>query len=928
MFQQVVSFVAGTAVLRQYDIGEQVASAGLWKIYGGTKKTTGQKVAVFMFEKKFIDNTLRKGYEKKENEKVYQVLKREASQLSRLRHPSLLEVVEAVEESRTVITFATEPIVASLSNLLNNYDNLSPVPDDIKNFEMDELEIQKGLLQVGKGLQFCHNDAKIVHSNLVPEAIFVNVKGDWKIGGFGFSNFIHPDSPIPYDYPDYDARIPFYAQKSYDYMAPEYVLDESLEIANDMFALGSLIYTIHSNGKPPMENRNSIHNYRKNVENLSKIKYDHLPYHLHEVMFNLLTRYPSQRMTASEFQTSKYFDNVLVSTVKFFESFPEKSKDDKANFMKGLIRILPQFPERVLMRKILPCLLQEIKDHSLLPYTLPNIFYIAQKLPNNDFCSRVLDPLKPIFSITEPMQNMISCLDKIELFQQKTSSTIFKEDVMPLIYNALEAKTLPIQEKVLKVMPTIIENLDLLTIKSSLFPRIQNLFTHTTILSIKITTLICLQSLVKSLDNFTITEKLIPLLKGIKTKEPNVMISALSVYDEMGKNVEKDVIATEVLPQLWKMSVVPTLNFAQFQKFMKAIKFMSLKVEEQHSKQLQDIKSMEDNTQKHLEGGSEKNKDELNSSVDFEKLVGVSKESSIYANNHINGKKDESIDINDPFEIPSDNNNNNNNNFSSTTFINSLGKSNIVSSHHNSSGSNRSFSGSHITIQPDFFDSASISPPPTPQRNSINNNMNNNNYNNNNYNNNLNNNLNNNFNNNLNNNYNNNNYNNNNNDNDNYRTHYTSIQSFSSGAPSLSSQTITNISNGHSSFNNFHSSPLPQSNNQTIQTIQATPINAIQNIPPLSPPQNHNQFIDTSSSSRTTSLTQVPMGNLNNLYNSALSSASTTLSTSTSFTNPQNSLNLNLGNILKPNISPSDDNNNKSTSHKKQADLTMFDPFS
>jgi len=69
-------------------------------------------------------------------------------------------------------------------------------------------------------------------------------------------------------------------------------------------------------------------------------------------MFNLITRYPSQRMSAAEFQTSKYFDNVLVSTVKFFESFPEKTADDKANFMKGLIRILPQFPERVLVRKV------------------------------------------------------------------------------------------------------------------------------------------------------------------------------------------------------------------------------------------------------------------------------------------------------------------------------------------------------------------------------------------------------------------------------------------------------------------------------------------------------------------------------------------------------------------------------------------------
>ena len=48
MFNTVVSYVAGTNVVRNYDIGEQVASAGLWKIYAGTKKTTGQKVAVFV----------------------------------------------------------------------------------------------------------------------------------------------------------------------------------------------------------------------------------------------------------------------------------------------------------------------------------------------------------------------------------------------------------------------------------------------------------------------------------------------------------------------------------------------------------------------------------------------------------------------------------------------------------------------------------------------------------------------------------------------------------------------------------------------------------------------------------------------------------------------------------------------------------------
>lgn len=41
---------------------------------------------------------------------------------------------------------------------------------------MDELEIQKGLLQIGKGLEFLHESAGLVHGNLTPEAIFVNAK--------------------------------------------------------------------------------------------------------------------------------------------------------------------------------------------------------------------------------------------------------------------------------------------------------------------------------------------------------------------------------------------------------------------------------------------------------------------------------------------------------------------------------------------------------------------------------------------------------------------------------------------------------------------------------------------------------------------------------------------------------------------------------
>lgn len=44
--------------------------------------------------------------------------------------------------------------------------------------------------------------------------------------------------------------------------------------------------------------------------------------------------------------------------------------------------------------------------------------------------------------------------------------------------------------------------------------------------------------MIKTLDKFTLTEKLVPLLSKIKTKEPSVMIATLAVHEAMGSKVE------------------------------------------------------------------------------------------------------------------------------------------------------------------------------------------------------------------------------------------------------------------------------------------------------------------------------------------------------------------------------------------------------
>lgn len=90
------------------------------------------------------------------------------------------------------------------------------------------------------------------------------------------------------------------------------------------------------------------------------------------------------------------------------------------------------------------------------------------------------------------------------------------------------------------------------------------------------------------------TEKLVPLLSRIKTKEPGVMVATLAVHEQIGLKCDIQAIATLVLPQLWAMSITPLLSADQFRRFMTVIKQLSNRVEEEHSRHLAEIKRLEE----------------------------------------------------------------------------------------------------------------------------------------------------------------------------------------------------------------------------------------------------------------------------------------------------------------------------------------------
>lgn len=178
----------------------------------------------------------------------------------------------------------------------------------------------------------------------------------------------------------------------------------------------------------------------------------------------------------------------------------------------------------------------------------------------------------------------------------------------------MESPTPSLVDAALRSLPAVLPQLDFSTIKNELFPVIAVIFSKTNSLAIKVRGLQAFVTLCggsndpggddgldgfapqkkkatssTALDKFTMQEKIVPLIKAIKTKEPAVMMAALNVLQVVGNVADADFAAMDILPILWSMSLGPLLDLKQFQAFMELIKTLSSRVEEEQTKKLQEL---------------------------------------------------------------------------------------------------------------------------------------------------------------------------------------------------------------------------------------------------------------------------------------------------------------------------------------------------
>jgi SCY1-like protein 2 len=113
----------------------------------------------------------------------------------------------------------------------------------------------------------------------------------------------------------------------------------------------------------------------------------------------------------------------ICRTIVYLDNFVEKDPLNKAQFLKGLYQILPQFSAKIQVNRILPKLASEMKSLNLLTSLIPNILLIGDKMDKTEFSLKIsllIVPLLP--TLKDQIPSLLMILENMETIMSKSSS--------------------------------------------------------------------------------------------------------------------------------------------------------------------------------------------------------------------------------------------------------------------------------------------------------------------------------------------------------------------------------------------------------------------------------------------------------------------------------------------------------------------------
>ena len=251
--------------IKNYDIGSQLGSGAYAIVKSSVHKTTGQTVAIKIYEKYKLASSQRKS-----------CVNREVRVLKNINHPHIVKFYDVIETPKEVYI---------IMELVKGHSLLHYIKQKSEK-RLTEYEAIRIFKQILLAIEYCHK-MNVVHRDIKMENILLDDRLDAKLIDFGFSTWVIPAQKL---------KI-FCGTPSY--MAPEIVnKKEYYGPPADMWSLGILLYAMLC-GHFPFRAHTEFELYR----NISKGIFN-VPSHVSEgakkLISKLLSVDPKRRITAEK----------------------------------------------------------------------------------------------------------------------------------------------------------------------------------------------------------------------------------------------------------------------------------------------------------------------------------------------------------------------------------------------------------------------------------------------------------------------------------------------------------------------------------------------------------------------------------------------------------------------------------------------------
>eukprot|EP01071_Lankesteria_metandrocarpae_P004658 Lankesteria_metandrocarpae@DN3646_c0_g1_i1.p1 len=585
------SLQSGNPLQRVYQLDENSRCHGgpylKWQAIQARHFERNEEVTLFLFDKKVAEKL-----SKREQDLLYDLLRADAANLQRLRHPIVLPLLEPLNEDKSSLAFATRPTTMTLYGLLKGTKSRPSV-----------LEMKYGLLDTCEALAFLHQDAKMAHLAVSPYSIFISRSGRWALGCLGHSKQVSNSNLIETQFTfervgGQGSGAEFSLDPPLSYSAPEMTAHHPARcgLPSDVYSLGLVAYEVLSEGTRPL-----LHNvgydtsaHRSQCKSVLPLpRSANLPRGAPELLRGMLASDPLTRPSISDVLQNPFFQDINVKALRFIVALREKDANQKTQFLRGLRKLLEEQTdlqdERVLRLRVLEPLLEFICESNLRPALLPNIVFILKRVGTPLYFQDIVWPkLQPLLTAREiQIDCVLQLIDELPMLVEFGGDAVIKSDLVPFALKCLQIQEVHIQQALFTALPVFGKKIDYMILRTGVLPRMLSVVTETESSSVRACGIRAAIEISDNFDRATLLDQVIPMMEKVIKLDRSPLVSASLRYsvEKLLKRLGNKVAAERVIPLLTRLLAEENLSQPEFDSVMQLTIDILNKVKSARSKE-------------------------------------------------------------------------------------------------------------------------------------------------------------------------------------------------------------------------------------------------------------------------------------------------------------------------------------------------------